>query len=288
MMRQRHLVILLAFIGGCLLLIVAVTRWGHPQDEYAYWLAAQRLLSGAPLYDPAAVSNTPYAFWYPPIVAQVLAPVAAVLPAPIFSAAWTVLMLACLWWLAGRDVLTALALCAFPPVAVEFSSRNVHLILAVLLVLAIRGWSGWFSVAAAIKLAPGLGLIYLAVRRQWAALAVALGVGLGLLAASIVLSPSAWLQFSEVMLARGPADASTLLLIPYFVRLIAGVGLVILAARLEPRLGEPLLVVGVTVALPTLWFAAFSLLVAVVPLLRQRRSEGASGAPANALNREAT
>jgi hypothetical protein len=45
--------------------------------------------------------------------------------------------------------------------------------------------------------------------------------------------------------------------------------LVFIGARLEPRLGEPLLVVAVVVALPTLWFTALSTLVAIVPLVRR-------------------
>jgi peptidoglycan/LPS O-acetylase OafA/YrhL len=51
---------------------------------------------------------------------------------------WIVLLLACLWWLGGRDPLTAVALIAFLPVAVELPARNIHLVLAVLAVLALR------------------------------------------------------------------------------------------------------------------------------------------------------
>jgi hypothetical protein len=91
-----------------------------------------------------------------------------------------------------------------------------------------------------------------------------------MLLVSVVLSPDAWRQFAEVMLARGPADASTLLPIPYVARAVAGLAILVVAARLEPRWGEPLLVVAVVVALPTLWFTAFSTLVAIVPLLRSR------------------
>ena len=82
----------LAAIGGCLLLVVAANRWGSPQDEHAYWLAGQRLLAGAPLYDPTATAVTPYAYWYPPPLAQVMAPISAVLSIKStcqFSWAWT-------------------------------------------------------------------------------------------------------------------------------------------------------------------------------------------------------
>lgn len=269
MTRERIGLVFLATIGACLLLIVAVTRWAAPADEHAYWLAGQRLLAGEPLYDPSASSITPFAYWYPPIVAQVMAPISAVLPSVVFSWAWTVLMLVCVWWLAGRNVLIALALCAFPPVAVEFWFRNVHLILAVVLVLAIRRWGGWFSIGAAIKLGPGLGIGYLALQRRWREAGVAFGFGAGLLAASVALSPDAWRQFAEIALARGPSDASAILPVPYVGRVIAAVALLVLAARVEPRWGEPLLVVAVVVALPTLWFTALSTLIAIVPLLRR-------------------
>ena len=41
-------------------------------------------LAGQPLYDPAATSITPFAYWYPPIVAQVMAPISAVVPSFVF------------------------------------------------------------------------------------------------------------------------------------------------------------------------------------------------------------
>ncbi len=271
MTRDRLIVVVLAAIGASLLLITAVNRWGAPSDEHAHWLAGQRLLAGEPLYDPTATSITPFAYWYPPIVAQVMAPISAVLPSWAFSAIWTVLMLVCLWWIAGRHVLRALALCAFPPVAVEFWFRNVHLILATLLVLGIRRWSGWYTIAAAIKLGPAMALGYLALRGRWRELAVAVVLGIGLLAVSVLLSPDAWRQFVDVMLARGPADASAFFPVPYVVRAIAAGALLLVAARLEPRWGEPVLVGAIVMALPTLWFTALSTLVAVVPLLRSSR-----------------
>ena len=265
---RRILLLALAAIGACLLLVVAVYQWPQAADEHAYWLAGQRLLAGLPLYDPTATSITPYAYWYPPIVAQVLAPIVAVVPSAVFGWLWIVLMLGCLFWLAGSNVLVALAMCAFPPIAVEFSSRNVHLIIAVLLVLGLRRWAGWFSVAAAIKLAPVLGIGYVALRGRWRDALVATGFGAILLACSIALGPDLWRHFIDVLVARGPADASAFVPVPYVARLILGVVLMVVAARLEPRYGEPLLVVAVTVALPTLWFTALSTLAAVVPLVR--------------------
>ena len=67
-------------------------------------------------------------------------------------------------------------------------------------------------------------------------------------------------------LSRGPGDASGFLPIPYVARLLAGIVLALVATRLDSRWGEPLLVIAVVVALPTLWFTALSTLVAIVPL----------------------
>ena len=168
----------------------------------------------------------------------------------------------------GRDILVALAMCAFPPIAVEFVSRNVHLIIAVVLVLGLRRWGGWFSVGAAIKFAPVLGIPYLALRGRLHDAVVATVFGAVLLLASVLLGPEAWRQFLDTLLARGPGDASAFLPVPYGARLVLGVILMVIAARIEPRLGEPLLVVAVTVALPTLWFTALATLAAIVPLRR--------------------
>jgi hypothetical protein len=273
-------IVLLAMVGASLLIVVAVNHWALPNDEHAYWLAGQRLLHGLALYDPNATSITPFAYWYPPVVAQIVAPISAVLSSEAFSWAWTVVLLGCLVFLAGRRPLVALALVAFVPVATELWFRNVHLILAVLIVLAIRRWPVLFAVGAAIKIAPGLGIVYLAARGRWRDAGVAAVVGLAILVVSVVLAPGAWADFVDILRARGPGDASSFVPIPYVVRAIAGLALAVIAGRLTPRNGEPLLVVAIVVALPTLWFTALSTLVALVPLMWAGARAGAwAGGP---------
>ena len=92
---------------------------------------------------------------------------------------------------------------------------------------------------------------------------------------SVALSPDAWRQFVEILTARGVGEANGFLAVPYFVRAIVGIALAIVAGRLRPSLGEPLLVVAVTVALPTLWFTALSMLAAIAGLLTFRSPEAA-------------
>jgi hypothetical protein len=266
--------LVLAALGGCLLLVVAVNRWADPQDEHAYWLAGQRLLTGAPLYDPTATAVTPYAYWYPPPLAQVLAPVSAVLSSAQFSWAWTALLLACLLWLGRGRPLVALALVAFLPVAVELWFRNVHLLLAAIVALAILRWPWMFALGAIIKLAPGLGIVYLLVRRRWRDAAIAVAVGLALVLVSVILDPGAWAGFVDIIRGRGPGDVAGLLPIPYAVRAAAGLALTIVAGRLAPRVGEPLLVVAIVVASPTLWLDALAMLAAIVPVVWLGSSHG--------------
>ena len=264
--------ILAAAIGASLLLVVALARWGAPSDEHAYWLAARRLFEGQPLYDPTVTIITPFAYLYPPPLAQALVPVAAIIPDWLFSVGWTVLMGLALFWLAGRDVLRALALVAFPPVAVEFWFRNVHLFLAMLVVLGLRRASGWFAVGAAVKVSPVLGVPYLAVRGRWRDAAIAAAIGFAMLLASVLISPDAWRAYLDFVLSTDPLQQSSFVAVPLPIRGAAGILLALVAGRLPRHIGDPLLVVAVTLALPSLWFTGLSLLVAVVPLIAEVRA----------------
>jgi hypothetical protein len=275
----------LAGLGGSLLLIIAATDWRHLNDEYAYWLAGAHLASGQPVYDASAAPNTPYAYWYPPPLAQVMAPLTSFISADAFAVAWTVLLLVSLWWLAGRNPIVGLALIAALPVAVELRVRNVHLLIAVLAVLALRRSPLFWIPAAALKITPVLSLLYLAASGQWrACIRVAL-LGLVVLLVSYVVAPGVWWSFVEIVGARAGSEGGSALRIPFALRFGAGVVLAVAAGRLavradpaggrrNARLGEGLLIVALTVANPTLWVTALSLLVALVPLWRMTPEQG--------------
>ena len=265
--RPKPILVILAAVGGALLLIVGVSRWGTRSDEIAYWMAAQRLTAGQPRYDPSATPVTPYAYLYPPPLAQVLAPFTHFLPDPVYVAMWTMLLLVALLYLGGWSPLRALALVVWIPVAVELSWRNVHLLIAMLVVLGLRGRPWAFAVGAAIKIAPALGVIYFLSARRWRDALVATGAGIGILAVSLALAPGAWLDFGS--LARGAgAWSAGLLPVPYWVRAATGITLAIVAGRTRPRVGEPLLILAITVANPSLFVTALSIPIAIVPLLR--------------------
>ena len=256
----------LAAIGAGLLLVVASLRWAGFQDEHAYWLAAQRLVAGQPLYNPTAQPGTPYAYWYPPVLAQVLAPFTLVLSDLTFSLVWTALLLGCLVYLADRRLLVALAMVAFLPVAVELWYRNVHLVLAALVVLALRRWPYAWIPATAIKMTPVIGLVYMvAGGRLRDAFKVGIA-GLAVLAFSAAVSPQAWQQFVDVVVAMGGTTGASLVPVPFLLRLVVAILLAVLGGRVHGRFGESLLVIALVVGNPTLWATSLSLLVMLVPV----------------------
>jgi len=261
------MMLVLAAVGCALLVIVGVSRWGTPSDEFAYWLGAQRLAAGQPLYDQSATLVTPYAYLYPPPLAQVLAPITHFLPDAVYVAAWTVLLLIALLYLGGWSPLRTLALVAWIPVAVELWFRNVHLLIAVLVVLGLRGRPWAFAVGAAIKIAPALGVVYFLSARRWRDALVAAGAGVGILAVSFVLAPGAWRDFVSFAEGAGAGSAG-LLPVPFWVRAMAGIILAVVAGRARPRVGELFLVLAITVANPSLFVTALSIPIAIVPLLR--------------------
>ena len=261
---------MVAGVGAILLAVLARFRWADRQDAFAYWQAGERLLAGLPLYEPSALANAPHVYWYPPSLAQILAPLTAVLPEVAFLVAWTAALLLCLLFLSGWRPLVALAMVAFLPVAVELWYRNVHLILAVLVVVALRRSVFAWLPAILIKLGPVVGLIYLLGARRYREFLAVAGVGLAVTGFSVALSPGPWSAFIEMVGSGWTTSAAGILPIPYPFRLAAGAALAFVGGRRGGWPGEVLLVTALVIANPTLWLTALSLFVALVPLYRTR------------------
>ena len=258
----------LAAIGGALLAIVVVLFWQNPGDNYAYWLAAQRLVAGEPVYVTGEAAFAPYAYHYTPPLAQVLAPLTLFLPSIAYIVGYRVLEILTVWYLAGRAMLPMLALIAFLPVAIELRFENVHLFMAVAIVLALWRWPLLFAVAAIVKVSPGLGIVYLVLRRRFRDAAIAVVVGAAICAVSYVLSPNLWQEFLAAIGDRAGITGNSLIPVPYVVRAIAGLVLAIAGGIVGRRRGELLLVLAITAANPNLALNGFAVLAAAVPVWR--------------------
>lgn len=175
---------------------VAVPIGIHKGGDLAVHLSeTERILSGEPLY---AASPAKGAFW-PPFTLLALTPLALVARAslPLAKAAWVLFNVACLAWSMARGarlwgwtpVLLAI-LAVAKPLQANFEHLNITVVLLALLVGAAADLAegrptragAWVGVAAAVKIFPGLLLLYLAYRRHWKGVAVggALGAGLTL------------------------------------------------------------------------------------------------------------
>lgn len=267
LLRDGFLLFCLAFIG---LRLFAVEPWDDSVDAYAYWATGD-----GTFYDASATGRIG-AYLYSPAFAQLIGP-ATHLPWPVFAAGWTALNCAALWWLLGRWSLPALL---FVPIPFEIVSGNVHLLIAVALVVGLRA-SGAASAGGAAargaltwllplitKVTPGLGLLWFVVRREWRPLAVALGSTFFVAAASFALAPDAWREWLAI-LARdtgGPGDTPGWYLpVPLLLRLPVAAAIVVLAGFTGRAWLVP---VGVTLGLPVVWLNSLAVLTAAVPLAR--------------------
>lgn len=269
--RQRArlaAVSVLAAVGATVLAVIVATFWTTPGDDMAYWIAGMRLAAGQAIYAPAEIAFEPFAYHYPPPLAQVLAPVTLVVPAMAYAVLYRALMLVALWDIAGRRMLSMLALLAFVPAAVALRIENVEIFMALGLVIGLQRWPWLFTVGALIKVSPGLGLVYLALRRRWRDFLVASAVGLVITGASFLLAPDLWWAWLDAITGRADMVGNSIVPVPYSVRAITGFVLAIVAGLVGRRTGELMLVAAVTIANPGLSLQGFAVLIAAIPIWR--------------------
>lgn len=242
-------------------------------DATAYWYAARNLTLGAPLYD--IEYGTFLAYSYPPAFAQLLVPFSA-LPAVAFVWAWRVMELACLRFVIGSWTRAGVAILIFPPLIAEIEAGNIHLVMAAICALAMRGNSLPVAPGATLKFAtiPLVPLAFISDRRR---LLVGAGVALAVLAASFVVAPGQWFAYVDFLrTAPYPEPPYNVAAgIPVALRLAAAVVLGFAAIRWS-RLAP----VAVLCAYPVVWYHALSTLVAVLAPVPQTRPEAVrEGAP---------
>jgi hypothetical protein len=258
-------------IGAWALIVVFSEPWGRlwgtGQDAYCYWQAAQHPAT------PYLHSewNDPIAYVYSPAFLQLVSPLAA-LPWQAFMASWTAILVLAVRFLTGPRLLAAGLV--FPFAAMEVAGGNVSLLLAVAIVIGFR-WPAAWSIVLLTKITPGIGLLWFAVRREWRALAIALGATAAIALFSFAIVPDHWRTWVDVVIrnaATGKGGTWASVPIPLWIRLPVAVVLVVWGARTDRRWTVP---VASMLALPALWYGGISMLLAVIALLPDRDRAGA-------------
>jgi hypothetical protein len=205
--------------------------------------------------------HEPGSFVYSPAAAQAIAPF-TLLPFAVFAKLVLAINLVCLVWLIG-PFWGALALAALP-VQSELLTGQIHLPMAVLIVLGVRHAGVWAPMLLT-KVTPGVGLLWFLTRREWRPFFVALGITAAIVVVSVVIDPGAWGRWFAFLRTPFPPPDYILIDYPVVPRLIVAALLVVLAASRNRPGALPLIVL---LALPAVWFTASVVALAVPRLAR--------------------
>ena len=262
LLRDGFLILAVVFVG---LRLFAIKPWADSVDAYAYWTTRDGVF-----YD-AATTGRIGSYLYSPAFAQLLTPIVW-LPVAVFTALWTALNSATLWFLLRRWALPSLL---FVPIALEVISGNVHLLYAAAIVIGFR-WPAAWALMLLTKVTPGIGVLWFLVRREWRSLAIALGVSAAIAAVSFVLDQAQWARWIDILRAdAGGAGEASFTTVGWYLpiglapRLVAATIVVVIAAWTDRRW---LLPVGVVLAMPVVWLNSLAVLAACVPLWRETRA----------------
>ena len=250
-----HSVVLVGLIFAAYLFLISANQKGSMAfDVYAYW--------SVNLANPYAGAVGDLGFFpYSPAVALVLAPFTA-LPWVVFVTGWYAMLLAALAFIGRGSILVLLA---FPPVAIELYHGNIHLLLAVAIVIGFRHPAAWAFVLLT-KVTPGIGLLWFVARREWRQLGIALGATAAIVAVTFVLVPSLWVGWVTMLLdSAGTPPPWPALPIPLWLRLPIAAAIVWWGATRDARWTVP---VAAALAVPAMWPGSLAIMAACWPLLK--------------------
>jgi hypothetical protein len=243
---------------------------GHPlrplSDDLGYW----QTRTGGPLYS-VAWNTAPNAFIYSPAFAQVIRPF-TMLPFAWFHALLVFAQVGALVWLVGP--VASVAYLASPLGRLDVEAGNVYVLLA-----AAVAASAWPAILLT-KVTPGIGLVWYAVRREWQALAVAIGLTTAIVLVSALIWPSAWIDWITA-LSRAPGSPQKGIPVPLLVRLPIALGIVAWGAQ---RGSKWTVAVGAAVASPNLGPSSLTFLLAIPRLQRSLRPQHGGAEPVAAMS----
>ena len=249
----RDSLVLLGIIAAVVYWLYLTQTGGAPVDAHAFWAADPDNLYA---HDELARDG----YYYSPAFEFVIG-WARLLPFEVFVAIWRAILLAALIWLAGPFTILVLFTV---PVASEINAGNIQILLALAIVLGFR-WPATWSFVVLTKLTPGVGALWFALRRQWRAFAIAVGATLAIAGVSFVLNPDAWVDY-VALLTGSPAPAVSPYYLTFWQRLPFALAFIAFGAWKGYRWP---VVVGSTLALPVYYIISTSMLVGVLPYLRE-------------------
>jgi hypothetical protein len=235
--------------------LLTTTNLSNPLDAAWYWHA-----DPVNLYPHPELGND-NGYNYSPAFEFIMAPL-RLLPFEVFVALWRALILAALVWLAGPFTLLALLTV---PVASEVNAGNIQILLAAAIVAGFRVPATWAFVLLT-KVTPGIGLIWFALRREWRVLFIAFGSTAIIVGVSLVLMPRAWADWLAFM-TGGQSPAGPPYPWTFWQRLPLALAIVAIGAW---RGWRWTVVVSSTIALPVLYVISPSMLVGVLPFVREK------------------
>ncbi len=234
-------------------------------DVHAYYDAGARLNAGMPLYEQPATTDENEFYRYPPLLAIVFRPLAA-LPFEAAAAIWEAFLLACLALTIirlrpTRWTFVVLAMLALPT-GWSLAVGQAQVLVTLLLALGAP-WA--IALAANLKLFPALVAIWWVGRRDVRSLRLFAGWLGGLAVAQLILEPAGTLAFpASLSLAQvgDVANVSLYAVSPAVWAIVVVVGL-LLAWRLAPtRYGWAAAVAVSVLATPRLLVYQLSTLIA--------------------------
>ncbi len=205
-----------------------------------------------------------YGFWFTPPVAYVFFPF-TLLPWPAFCALLTALEFTALGYLLGRWAFLGLLV---PPIWWEIMAGNVALFMAVAVVVGMRRPGAW-AAPLLLKVTPGIGLVWFALRREWHSLGLAMATTAVIAGASLVVAPHLWFEWLSRMIANFGDNGPGYFVVPLALvpRLAIALLVLVWGARTDRQWT---VAVAATLGTPVLWFNALALLAAVPCLMPGR------------------
>lgn len=250
----RDALVLVGIIACVTYWVYLTTGGGLPVDVRYYWAADPANLYPRPEAGEANGYNYSPAF-------EFIAGWWRGIPFEAYAAIWRGVLLAILVWLAGPFTILALLTV---PVASEINAGNIQIPLAAAVVVGFR-WPAAWAFVILTKLTPGIGLLWLLIRREWARLAIAAGATVAVAALSMLLMPDAWGGYLRLLTGSAPPSVAPYYL-PFWSRLPVALAVIAWGAWRGKRWP---VVVGATFALPVYYITSSAMLVGVLPFARQ-------------------